>query len=127
MISRNSFILCALLLAGVAGLALRPSSVEAENAATPAIKPLGFAADMPSKDFITNAIPRTDDLQPVSADLRDGLDALSNRDAAAAIVARDRLPAGSLDRHILTWAIAVSGQRGVPSWEIANAQRELKN
>jgi soluble lytic murein transglycosylase len=126
MISRNSFILCALLLAGVAGLALRPSSVEAENAATPAIKPLGFAADMPSKDFITSAIPRADSMQPVSADLREGLDALSNRDAAAAIAARDRLPASSLDRHILTWAIAVSGQRGVPSWEIANAQRELK-
>ena len=126
MISRNSFILCALLLAGVAGLALRPSSVEAENAATPAMKPLGFAADMPAKDFITSAIPRTDSMQPVSADLRDGLDALSNRDAASAIAARDRLPEGSLDRHILTWAIAVSGQRGVPSWEIANAQRELK-
>ncbi|MFC6444403.1 lytic transglycosylase domain-containing protein [Shinella zoogloeoides] len=126
MISRNSFILCALLLAGVAGLALRPSSVEAENAATPAIKPLGFAADMPSKDFITSAIPRADSMQPVSADLREGLDALSNRDAATAIAARDRLPANSLDRHILTWAIAVSGQRGVPSWEIANAQRELK-
>ena len=126
MILRNSFILCTLLLAGVAGLALRPSSVEAENAATPAMKPLGFAADMPSKDFITSAIPRADSMQPVSADLRDGLDALSNRDAASAIAARDRLPEGSLDRHILTWAIAVSGQRGVPSWEIANAQRELK-
>jgi len=126
MILRNSFILCTLLLAGVAGLALRPSSVEAENTATPAMKPLGFAADMPSKDFITSAIPRADSMQPVSADLRDGLDALSNRDAASAIAARDRLPEGSLDRHILTWAIAVSGQRGVPSWEIANAQRELK-
>ncbi|UEX83620.1 lytic transglycosylase domain-containing protein [Shinella zoogloeoides] len=81
---------------------------------------------MPSKDFITSAIPRADSMQPVSADLREGLDALSNRDAATAIAARDRLPANSLDRHILTWAIAVSGQRGVPSWEIANAQRELK-
>ncbi len=126
MISRNSFALCALLLAGASGLALRSSPVEAENVAVPAIKPLGFAADMPSKDIVTNAIPRADDMQPVNADLRAGLDALSNRDAAAAIIARDRLPADSLDRHILTWAIAVSGQRGVPSWEIAAAQRELK-
>ena len=55
MISRNSFALCALLLAGVAGLALRSSPVEAENVAVPAIKPLGLAADMPSKDVITNA------------------------------------------------------------------------
>ena len=126
MISRNSFALCALLLAGVAGLALRSSPVEAENVAVPAIKPLGFAADMPSKDVITNAIPRADSMQPVNADLRAGLDALSNRDAAAAIIARNRLPSDSLDRHILSWAIAVSGQRGVPSWEIAAAQRELK-
>jgi len=126
MISRNSFALCALLLAGVAGLALRSSPVEAENVAVPAIKPLGFAADMPSKDVITNAIPRAESMQPVNADLRAGLDALSNRDAAAAIVARNRLPSDSLDRHILSWAIAVSGQRGVPSWEIAAAQRELK-
>jgi soluble lytic murein transglycosylase len=126
MISRNSFALCALLLAGAAVLALRSSPVEADNITTSSVKPLGFAADMPSKDVITNAIPRTDSIQPVSAELREGLDALSNRDAAAAIVARNRLSSGSLDRHILTWAIAVSGQRGVPSWEIANAQRELK-
>ena len=126
MISRNSFALCALLLAGAAGLALRSSPVEAENGTAPAIRPLGFAADMPSPDIITSAIPRTGDIAPVSADLREGLDALSNRDAAAAIAARDRLPAGSLNRHILTWSIAVSGQKGVPSAEIADAQRELK-
>ncbi|HEV7251178.1 MAG TPA: lytic transglycosylase domain-containing protein [Shinella sp.] len=126
MISRNSFALCALLLAGAAGLALRSSPVEADNITTSSVKPLGFAAEMPSKDIITNAIPRTDSVQPVSAALREGLDALSNRDAAAAIVARNRLSSDSLDRHILTWAIAVSGQRGVPSWEIASAQRELK-
>lgn len=126
MISKNGFALCTLLLAGVAGLALLSSPVEAENGAAPAIKPLGFAADMPSRDVITNAIPRAEPAQPASADLRAGLDALSNRDPISAITARDRLPAGSLDRHILTWAIAVSGQQGVPSWEIAGAQRELK-
>ncbi|MDP9589656.1 UNVERIFIED_ORG: soluble lytic murein transglycosylase [Shinella zoogloeoides] len=126
MISKRNLALCALLLAGVAGLSLRPSPVEAESVATPTIKPLGFAAEMPSKDIITNAIPRGDALPQVNPALKAGLDALSNRDAAAAMVARDRLPKDSLDRHILTWAIAVSGQRGVPSWEIAEAQRELK-
>ena len=126
MISTNSFALGALLLAGLAGLALHSSPVEAENVAVPAVKPLGFAGDMPSKDVFTHAIPRTDSMQPTSAELREGLDALSNRDAAVAIAARNRLPSGSLDRHILTWALAVSGQRGVPSWEIAAAQRELK-
>jgi soluble lytic murein transglycosylase len=124
MISTNSFALCALLLAGIAGLALRSSPVEADSTAD--IKPLGFAAEMPSKDVITNAIPRTDSVPSASAELREGLDALSNRDPATAIAARNRLPSSSLDRHILTWAIAVSGQRDVPSWEIANAQRELK-
>ena len=123
MISRTSFALCALLLCGAAGLALRPSPVEAESSTMPAIKPLGFAAELPSKDIVTNAIPRA---EPVSAELRAGLDALSDRDPAAAILARDRLAKDSLDRHILTWAIAVSGQRGVPSWEIAAARRELK-
>lgn len=126
MISTNSFALCALLLAGVAGLALGSSPVDAESTTVPAMKPLGFAADMPSKDVITNAIPQMDSILGASTQLREGLDALSNRDAASAIVARNRLPADSLDRHILTWAIAVSGQRGVPSWEIAAAQRELK-
>ena len=126
MISRNGFALCALLLAGAATLALRSSPVEADSSAVPEIKPLGFAAEMPSPEVITNAIPRGEALQPVNPDLSTGLDALSNRDPAAAIAARDRLPSGSLDRHILTWAIAVSGQRGVPSLEIASAQRELK-
>ncbi|ENN86263.1 lytic transglucosyllase catalytic [Rhizobium freirei PRF 81] len=32
---------------------------------------------------------------------------------------------GTLDRHILTWAIATSGQPGTPSGEIAAAAREL--
>jgi len=63
---------------------------------------------------------------PVNSTLKTGLDALSNRDAAKAILARDALPKGTLDRHILTWAIATSGQKGVPSYEIADAQQELK-
>ncbi len=62
----------------------------------------------------------------VSSDLKTGLDALSNKQPAAAIAVRDAMTEGTLDRHILTWAIAVSGQRGVPSFEIADAQRELQ-
>jgi soluble lytic murein transglycosylase len=58
--------------------------------------------------------------------LKTGLDALSSRDAARAIAIRNGLAADSLDRHILTWAIAVSGMKDVPSSEIATAQRELK-
>ena len=36
-----------------------------------------------------------------------------------AIAIRNGMGEGTLDRHILTWAIAVSGQKGVPSYEIA--------
>jgi soluble lytic murein transglycosylase len=72
----------------------------------------------------TNAIATA--AGPVSSDLKAGLDALSNKQPAAAIAVRDAMTEGTLDRHILTWAIAVSGQRGVPSFEIADAQRELQ-
>ena len=63
---------------------------------------------------------------PISSDLKTGLDALSNKDAAKAIAVANAMAKDTLDRHILTWAIAVSGQKGVPSYEIADAQRELK-
>ncbi|WP_244616107.1 lytic transglycosylase domain-containing protein [Rhizobium sp. RU20A] len=63
-------------------------------------------------------------ISPTASVLKSGLDALSNRKPLDAIAVRDSLPDG-LDRHILTWAIAMSGQRGVPSRFIATAQREL--
>ncbi|MGA1829854.1 transglycosylase SLT domain-containing protein [Rhizobium wenxiniae] len=73
---------------------------------------------------ITGSIPRLD--RPLaSSALKTGLDALSSNDAAQAIAARDSLPAGSLDRKILTWAIASSGMKDVPYREIAGASREL--
>ena len=59
------------------------------------------------------------------AQLKSGLDALSSGNIARARVVRGNLPANSLDRHILTWAIAVSGADGVPSTEIAEAAYSL--
>ena len=81
------------------------------------------AGRVSSKD-ITGAIPAT--VSPIQGDLKLGLDALSNKDPVKAISVRNGMRDGTLDRHILTWAIAVSGQRGVPSFEIADAQRELQ-
>ncbi|WP_275789964.1 lytic transglycosylase domain-containing protein [Pararhizobium gei] len=75
---------------------------------------------------ITSSIAAINPARPVNSRLKAGLDALSNKDAAGAIAARDAMTKGTLDRHILTWAIAVSGRRGVPSYEIADAQRELQ-
>ncbi|MBN9072872.1 MAG: lytic transglycosylase domain-containing protein [Rhizobiales bacterium] len=57
--------------------------------------------------------------------LKAGLDALAGGDVDAARAARDALVPGSLDRHILTWAIAVRGGSRIPSAEIAAAAREL--
>jgi soluble lytic murein transglycosylase len=61
-----------------------------------------------------------------TSNLKSGLDALSNKEAPLALEIRDSMAARTLDRHILTWAIAVSGQKGIPSVEIAKAQKELK-
>ncbi|KQT92445.1 lytic transglycosylase domain-containing protein [Rhizobium sp. Leaf453] len=87
---------------------------------------LESAEKVASKE-VTGSIPSVTAAIPVNSDLKAGLDALSNRDAPKAIAARNGMAKGSLDRHILTWAIAVSGQKGVPSYEIARAQQELKS
>lgn len=73
----------------------------------------------------TASIPRGPAVAPVSGDLKAGLDALSNKNPMQAIAIRNGLGEGTLDRHILTWAIATSGQPGIPSGEIAAAAREL--
>ncbi|KQV43479.1 MULTISPECIES: lytic transglycosylase domain-containing protein [unclassified Rhizobium] len=80
----------------------------------------------PARTDITSSIAAATANIPVSSPLKDGLDALSNKKAADAIAIRDGMAKGSLDRHILTWAIALSNQKGVPSYEIAQAQQELK-
>lgn len=100
--------------------------------ASEGVVPLPFArpntpavpAFLPASPEVTGSIIRPANPLDVSQ-LKAGLDALSNRDASGAIAIRNSLPATSLDRHILTWAIAISGQRGVSSAEIAAAQREL--
>ncbi|MGK9050113.1 transglycosylase SLT domain-containing protein [Neorhizobium petrolearium] len=88
----------------------------------PATVPMPAAMPVPD---ITGAIPRTGRPQPAVV-LKEGLDALSDNDIAQALAIRNGLAEGSLDRHILTWAIATSGAPGVPSGEIAAAQRELQ-
>lgn len=81
-------------------------------------------AGQPSPE-ITGSIPRASGSVASNPLLKIGLDALTRDDIDQALSARDRLADGSLDRHILTWAIAVSGAKGVPSREIAHAQQEL--
>ncbi|MGB3644782.1 MAG: lytic transglycosylase domain-containing protein [Mesorhizobium sp.] len=75
----------------------------------------------------TAAIPLVDAEQapPEIGALKSGLDALSAGNIEAARFTRDGLPAGSLDRHVLAWAIALFGGDKVPSGEIADTARML--
>ncbi|MFC5036295.1 lytic transglycosylase domain-containing protein [Tianweitania sediminis] len=59
--------------------------------------------------------------------LKNGLDAIASRDVPRARAVRDSLPAQSIDRHILAWAIALSADPSVGSNEIAQAAAMLPN
>ncbi|NLS19164.1 lytic transglycosylase domain-containing protein [Rhizobium sp. P40RR-XXII] len=97
------------------------SQLPGQQASTRASTDLAMATDPIS----TAAIPRSGAIAPVSGDLKAGLDALSNKNPMQALAIRNSMGDGTLDRHILTWAIATSGQPGIPSGEIATAAREL--
>ncbi|MEX3008140.1 lytic transglycosylase domain-containing protein [Hoeflea sp. TYP-13] len=94
----------------------------------PKVRPAGaqqFAQDAAASYDHTSSIQRGDNPAVAPGQLKKGLDALTDDEIARARQIRDSMPAGSLDRHVLTWAIAVSGARGVPSSEIAAAANEL--
>ncbi|HEV7252388.1 MAG TPA: lytic transglycosylase domain-containing protein [Mesorhizobium sp.] len=61
------------------------------------------------------------------APLKEGLDAVSAGRIGAALQARDALEEGSLDRTILSWAIAYAGGGGVPSEELRRAGENLSD
>lgn len=96
----------------------QPGSAALSFVPVPVTPPLPPALD------VTGTIPRGSRLPVVNPDLKAGLDALSNKDAAEAIAIRNRMT-DTLDRHMLTWSIAASGLNDVPSTEIARARREL--
>lgn len=61
----------------------------------------------------------------ISGNLKDGLDALYNGKIEKALGIRSGMEAGSLDRKILAWAIALSGKPGVRSATIQSIARDL--
>ncbi|MFC3209157.1 lytic transglycosylase domain-containing protein [Aquamicrobium soli] len=73
----------------------------------------------------TAAIPLAgaEQAPPALGALKSGLDALSAGNIEAARFTRDGLPADSLDRHVLAWAIALFGGDKVPSGEIADTAK----
>ncbi len=84
-----------------------------------------FSQDTNATSDHTSSIHRSDNPASAAGQLKSGLDALTDNEILKARQIRDSMPAGSLDRRVLTWALAVSGARGVPSSEIAAAADEL--
>ncbi len=74
----------------------------------------------------TGSIRKPNNPAAISGSLKSGLDALSDGDTNRARAIRNGMSKDSLDQHILAWAIAVSGAKGVPSVEIATAAHTLK-
>ena len=123
----------AILLAALGSVALGMGSAAYEPAPqslpVPTSRPAGAAPQQlamttPSPET-TGAIPRAPGAGTSIALLKSGLDALKRDDAAKAIAVRNSLPRGSVDRKAMTWAIATSGARGIPSYEIADAEQAL--
>ena len=121
----------AAVILSAAGMAVAWSSfasqLPADGVPMPGQKPaMDVAMTTPDEQSITGSIPRpTAPEPPASSELKTGLDALTAKNPAKALLIRNGMAGGSLNRHILTWAIATSGQPGVPSAEIAAASREL--
>jgi len=115
------------LMLSVVGIAVAYGSFASElpGKNDPAAAPQADVAMAMPEEIITGSIPRNSPVAPAIGDLKAGLDALSAKKPQQALAIRNGMGAGNLDRHILTWAIATSGQPGVPSSEIAAASREL--
>ncbi|WP_370196888.1 lytic transglycosylase domain-containing protein [Aurantimonas sp.] len=90
--------------------------------AAPAATPAGASAFTASIAAMT---PRLGSVQPMRGELKDGLQALSDRNAQKARAIREGMVPGSLDRHILSWAIGLTGGKDVPAAEIARTATEL--
>ena len=120
-------------LAAAAAMAMLAGGAQAQ-AVLPDIVPLPFARPAESATgaldrAVTGSVaayapkPAT---ATVAERLRAGLDALAAGDVAEARRVRDGLAGESIDRAILTWAIASSGDAAVGSPEIAGAMHALE-
>jgi soluble lytic murein transglycosylase len=117
----NSKTAFAALLSLASSLAIAATAAPLPNGriAVPEPRPVAIGAQT------TAAIHRAKATAPASRELKAGLEALGKKDPGRARAIRNSMPRGTLDHHILTWAIALSGLEGVPSGEIAAAATEL--
>lgn len=110
--------------AHTAGAEISPSKVPVPKSRP---GPQQIANNAVAPHDVTASVHRASDPSAKSGQLKRGLDALTDDEIKTARAIRDGLPRGSLDREVLTWAIAISGARGVPSSEIAAAASELSH
>lgn len=68
---------------------------------------------------------RKTQITPIRGSLKQGLEALRKGDTNLALSIRAGLQAGSLDRKILAWSIALAGQDKLLSGEISSIARDL--
>lgn len=68
---------------------------------------------------------RKNQVTPIRGSLKQGLEALRKGDTNLALSIRAGLQAGSLDRKILAWSIALAGQDALLSGEISAIARDL--
>lgn len=91
----------------------------------PLVRPTPFVIKREAKNPLRQLHTKTYNTLTLQQ-LKAGLDALLNNNIAKTISIRNSMEKNSLDRHILTWAIAVSNQTNIPSSEIYNAINTLK-
>ncbi|MFK5979808.1 MAG: lytic transglycosylase domain-containing protein [Rhizobiaceae bacterium] len=87
-------------------------------------KPVATAPIRMASLTATSPAPK---IRGIKGSLKSGLSALTSKDVAKARAIRFGMKAGSIDRKVLAWAIALSGRKGVTSGEIAEIQTQLPN
>lgn len=103
---------------------INASASAAENVtANPAIEPT--VKDVIRSASIASATARAPKVAGIKGSLKSGMTALTSKDVKRARAIRYGMKAGSLDRRILAWAIALSGRSGVTSGEVAEIQTQL--
>ncbi|MEM7463751.1 MAG: lytic transglycosylase domain-containing protein [Pseudomonadota bacterium] len=98
-----------------------PASVT-QQVQKPAAKPIAKPVSSQTKAVSAGSTAK---VKPVSGSLKSGMGALSKKDAKKALAIRAGMPAGSLQRKVLAWSIALSGLPGIPSADIANIASDL--
>ena len=99
-----------------------------ENIAVPTARPDRIkTGTIQSKPLKIAASNKRNAVSPIKGNLLDGLEALQKNDTKRALGIRAGMAVGSLDRKILAWSIALSGQDAIFSGEISNIARDLTN